>query len=135
MAHVSLADGLRKFLETEEGKKEFEEYFHDVERRENVRDSQLKRLHQSGKFKEFTEKVIAKYSTNEYADRWLKRHIEPEEALYWFLFFYAKKYGTEATNNEYDLYGNMFTSELYHCEGYWFNKMDGQGSVIQISNK
>lgn len=134
MANV-LLNNLKNFLETEEGKKEFEEYFHNVERKNKVRELQLERLHQSGKFKEFTEKVIAKYSTHEYVNRWYDRGIEPEEALYWFLFYYAKKYGTEATNNEYDLYGNMFTSELYHCEGYWFNKMDGQGSVIQISNK
>lgn len=103
--------------------------------KDKILSSQLERFHQKANFEEFVEKVINKYDSNEYVNRWLNRRIEPQEKLYWFLFVYVKKYGRRCLHKEWDKYSNEFTSELYYYKGYYFNQMNGQGSVIQIIKK
>lgn len=96
---------------------------------------QLEKLHSRGNINNFIEKVITKYNSKEYKKRWYGRGIESEEYLYFFLLKYAKKFGRHCTNVEYDKYGNEFTSDLYYCDGYFFNLMDGQGSCVLITKE
>lgn len=84
------------------------------------------------KFSEFVEKVIKKYESDEYIDRWYSRGIEPPNDLYWFLFYYAEQYGRECDINEWKQYGNIFTGQLYYYNNYYFQIMHGQGSTIRI---
>ena len=77
----------------------------------------------------FIEKVLNKYESDSYKDRWYGRGIEPEEALSWFLFSYAERYGTPCYEKEYL---NMFTGEAYYLGSYVIQVMHGQGSVIRI---
>lgn len=123
---------LRNFFESEEGQEKTRKYFQKLADREEIIDKQLERLHNSGNFVEFTEKVIAKYSTKKYRNRYFNRGIEPSEDLFWFLSDYAEKYGRECSDEEWDEYANMFTSSLYYCDGYYFGRMDGQGSVMKV---
>jgi hypothetical protein len=48
---------------------------------------------------------------------------------------YAEKYGRECSEEEWNQYGNMFTSSLFFCSGYYFNRMDGQGSRIKVKKE
>lgn len=121
------------FFNSEKGKKSIEKFAKKIEREDRINNNQLKRLHESGKFIELTEKSIKKYNTDKYKDRWYKRGIMPPETLFWFLFDYAKKYGRECNEKECEKYGNMFSSSLFFIDGYYFNRMDGQGSVIKIT--
>lgn len=121
------------FFNSEKGKKSIEKFAKKIEREDRINNNQLKRLYESGKFIELTEKSIKKYNTDKYKDRWYKRGIMPPETLFWFLFDYAKKYGRECNEKEWEKYGNMFSSSLFFIDGYYFNRMDGQGSVIKIT--
>ena len=131
-------DAKLKWLDSEEGQKqaaEFaEKWFAAKERKENIIDSQIERFHKnySSRFSELIDKVDKKYNSKEYRNRWYKRGIEPHEELNWFFYLYAQKYGREATRLEWTKYSNTFTSELYYCLGYFFNVMNGQGTVIHI---
>lgn len=132
---MGLAQNLKNFLETEEGKKEFAKYAEKIVRKQNIRLTQIERLNKSGKFKILVEKAIKKYNSEEYRDRWYNRGIEPQESLYWFFYEYAMIYGRECNERELKRYGNMFTSALYYCDGYYFSRIDGQGSFILINRK
>ena len=121
-----------EWFDSEEGKKSIAEFAEKIERDERIKTNQLERFYKSGKFLELTEKVIKKYNTDKYRDSWYKRGIEPPESLFWFLFQYAEKYGRECEEEEWKQYGNMFTSSLFFIDGYYFNRMDGQGSVIKV---
>lgn len=123
---------LDDFLESEEGKKAMDKFIEKLEIEKKIKDRQLKRFKEKGGLKQFTEKVIDKYNSDEYKNRWYKRGIMPPESLSWFLFEYAEEYGRECTDKEWAEYGNMFTTSLFFIEGYYFNKMDGQGSIIKI---
>lgn len=131
-------DAKLKWLDSEEGQKqaaEFtEKWFAKKEKAENILASQIERFHKnySSRFSELVDKVEKKYSSEEYRNRWYKRGIEPHEELLWFFYSYAQKYGREATRLEWTEYSNTFTSELYYCLGYFFNVMNGQGTVIHI---
>ena len=123
---------LQEFLDSEEGQKSNADFADKLNREDEIKTKQLERFNGRGNFAEFTEKVIAKYDTDKYRDGWYKRGIEPPEELFWFLFQYAEKYGRECNEEEWRQYGNMFTSALFFCNGYYFNRMDGQGSVIKV---
>ena len=106
-----------------------------LNREEEIKTNQLERLYKSGKFLELIQKVIEKYNSDKYIDSWYKRGIEPPKSLFWFLLEYAEKYGRECEEQEWKQYGNMFTSSLFFIDGYYFNRMDGQGSVIQVKKQ
>jgi len=126
---------LIKFLDSEEGKKSMEQFCLNIVKTEEVLNNQLERFHKNNNFKEFIEKVIIKYDSDNYKDRWYYKGIQPPEDLYWFLYEYAVKYGRECKKKEWKKYSNNFTSELYYINGYYFNRMDGQGSIIQVIKK
>lgn len=111
---------------------ECDEYFSKFENKKLTEERQLEKFHTFENKIEIILKIIDKYNSENYAKRWLKRGYEPPENLYWFLFSYAVKYGSECTDEEYSKYGNMFTSSMYYCSSFIFMKMDGQGSVVKI---
>ncbi len=125
---------ITNWMRSKEGQKSIEEYSNLLISNEEILNSQLERFHAKfqNRFGEFVERVIAKYDTKEYVLRWYDRGIEPPRDLFWFLFEYAIKYGKECNQKEYQEYGNEFTTSLFLVHGYYFLKMDGQGSVVQI---
>lgn len=128
-------DSLSAFLETEEGKASIKRWGEEIKNKEYIVNNQIKRLFNSGKFEVVLLKTIEKYDSDSYKDRYSKRGEEPREDLFFFLNEYARQYGREATEEEYNTYGNMFTYELLYCNGYFFNTMNGQGTVIQIEKE
>ena len=131
---MNLFEELEKYLNSEEGKKSIERFAEKIENETKTKLNQLERFNSWGNFNEFIEKVITKYSSNKYRDKWYNKGIEPPEELYWFLFEFVKYYGRECNENEWRKHANIFTSELYYYDNYIFNRMDGQGSVIKIIN-
>jgi len=125
-------DKLRNWLESEEGKESLSKFGGKIEREEKIRINQLERLHKSGKFIELTEKALKKYNSKNYINRWYNRSIEPPETLFSFLFTYSEKYGRKCNKSEWKEYGNVFTSSLFYINGYYFNMMNGQGTVIRV---
>jgi hypothetical protein len=132
-----LANKLREYLQSDEGKKSATEYFQNIKRKENIGNRHLDIFHNKygdvDKFVEITDKVISKYNSDNYIKYWYNRGIEPPDSLYWFLFKYAKKYGRKCNKKEWEQYGNTFTAELCFINGYYFNQMNGQGSVVHIT--
>lgn len=126
---------LVRLSESEEGEKLLQDISLKYQNEERIRLTQLERLKEKGSFIEFTEKVIKKYSSEEYKFRCYNRTIEPPEDLYFFLFEYAEKYGRKCNPDEYKTYGNMFTAAIYYCDGYYFNLMNGQGAAIIITKE
>lgn len=109
-----------------------DKYVERINNQKAIVDMQLLRLYNSNRFIDFTECVINKYADSTYIDKWYKRGIEPPEYLLWFIFEYAEKYGRECTDTEIEKYANTFTTKLIYCDGYYFNRMDGQGSFIKV---
>lgn len=123
------------WLDSEEGQKSIANFVDKINKEDEIKTKQLERFNRFENFELFTEKVIDKYNSAKYRDNWYNRGIEPPEDLYWFLFYYAEKYGVECNEEEWKQYGNIFTSALFFCNGYYFNKMDGQGSIIRVTKK
>ena len=112
-----------------------EKYFEKLAERDKIYDSQLKRFHEylkNNSFEEIVNKITTKYESDAYKDRHFNRGYEPPEDLYQFLYDYVMEYGREATSEEYEKYGNMFSVDIYYIDGYYFNMMIGQGSAIDI---
>jgi hypothetical protein len=128
---------LRESLESEEGKKSVHDYFDNIAKQEAMEQSQIDRFHMKydtcEKFTRILERVISKYDSKEYSEREYGKGRFPNEDLYFFFFEYAKKYGREATEEEYETVGNQFTAELHLIHDYFFNIMNGQGTVIVIN--
>ncbi len=83
-------------------------------------------------FEKIIEKVILKYNSSAYKEKWFKRSMEPPEDLLWLIFNYAEKYGRECTKKEIKKYGNMFTSKIFFIHNYYIQRIDGQGSAILV---
>ena len=134
-----MIEELKALLATEEGMKACENYWENIRKKDEIHENQLDRFHLKfkgkKKFTNIVEKIIKKYESKEYKDKWYKRGIEPPEDLYFFLLRYTEKYGKEGSKKDYEKYGTRFTSELYYIHGFYFNLMNGQGSFVEISKK
>lgn len=131
-----MLEKLRNFLDSEEGQKSLKEYATKLNNRHIIENSQYDRFHimfpDSDSFTGIVEKIIRKYNSDEYCNKWAKMHKESPEGLLFFLFHYAEKYGREATNDEYVTYGCMFTGDMYIIHNYVFEIIHGQGSAIRV---
>ena len=132
-----VAEALKNLLETEEGKKSWEDWEITLRKEQEVYNNQLQRAF--NKFgvniSNIVEKIIAKYDSDKYRYFWWKKGCEPPEDLYFFLFDYAQKYGVVVDENspiEQRKLANMFTSEMYYLDGYVFNKINGQGTCVLV---
>lgn len=129
---------LTKFLESEEGKESIRKFWQDKEDAAKLYASQVERFYQRHKdnMPAIIEKIMAKYESSEYVRREYKLGYQPREDLYWILESVASKYGTKVKLNKKNAKKypqlNMFTSSACIFEGYLFQVMDGQGSVVRI---
>ena len=108
---MSMAEKLREYLDSEEGKKSVEEYALKLKKEEDLYDYWLSNLHNkySKRFSEILEKVIEKYDSDKYVNREYKLGYQPRESLFTLFYAYAEKYGRECTDIEWETYGNTFT--------------------------
>ena len=125
---------ITEWMDSDEGKAILEASALKIVNKQIIEESQLKRAFDKidHRFEEVMEAIIAKYNSDAYFARWRKKHCEPEEALYFFLYEYCEKYGRKVTEEEKEKYSNMFTADIVAHKNYVFNIMYGQGTVIQI---
>ena len=121
-------DKIKKWFDSEEGKKSISDYFEKEIQKEKIYDSQIKRLKQKLTSK-LIDKIYNKYESNEYYNREMfKCRRFPNNTLYWMLWDIAKEKGIEAPKK----YLNDFSENAYVIENYVIMVMHGQGSVIQL---
>ena len=127
------------YIKSPEGKKSMDEFFGKLKNEEDILKSQLERFHvrfgELESFRKILKKIIEKYDGDAYRDLWFNRNIEPPCDLYFFLFEYAEQYGRLCLDAEWEQYGNTFTGALYYVNGYYFNMMNGQGTIIKITEE
>jgi len=132
----TMLESLKEILSTEEGRDDCRRFFQRIENKENIQMIQMARFYAKygynvDKLNGIISKIFKKYSSNEYYRRSFTKGYEPIYELYWFLYHYAKAYGTRTTKKKYL---NMFTRnrEAFIIGNYVLSAMDGQGSVINI---
>lgn len=86
---------LKKYLESEEGKRELEKYINREDFLDSLKDKYLNWFNSIGpeRRSHYINKVINKYNSKEYQNRWYNKGCFPEEELYWLIYDYAYKYG------------------------------------------
>lgn len=128
---------LLDWMDSEEGQASMEEYAAKIVARQARAEVTLLRFHEKfqDRIPELIERVLLKYDQDSYVNRWHSRGFEPPEPWLWQLFEYAEKYGEEVDPKNIAVLDrlSMFTTEAYILEGYLFERLDGQGSVIHVS--
>lgn len=129
-----MLDKLRAFLDTPEGKKSLEDFSNKLVREQEHRDRCMERMWNRIKdnIDGSIEHLLNWYESDKYRDREYKMGYEPREDLLWVLLDVAEKYGRECTQEEVDIYANMFTGDMFVLGSYVIQVMNGQGSVIRI---
>lgn len=128
-------EALKKDLQSEEGRKFAKEYFSKIINKENKEKEQLDRFHtkianESKPVSFYIQKVLNYYNSNKYKNKWFSKGIEPPQSLYFFLYEYAIQYG-KLVEDKTNL-SNLFSTDLYYLDGYYFTMMVGQGSYVKI---
>lgn len=129
-------DALRDFWETEEGKKSIEEFVQEFNNRKIIEERHVQVLHDKfgDSIDSIIEKIISKYESDKYKDRWYKRSIEPECMLYNVLYDYAKFLNSIASNEQIEQYGSeVFGGDVAYILGsYFLQIIHGQGSAVIV---
>ena len=113
-----------------------EKFFENLRTQRKVEEYQIERFKRvCSDFSLFVDKVIEKYNSKKYKDFYYSKGKMPSNELFYFLYLYVGKYGIQATKKEYRKQGTPFTTAIYYHEGYYFHRIDGQGSEILIYKK
>ncbi len=129
---------LREHLDTPECQERMDKYAQKIVNNRKIAILQIARAYKKydSIFVELVEKIIDKYNTKQYINRWRSRGYEPPERLLYFILDYVRNYGEEVDSiKEIKKYGNMFTTELYKYKGYYIGLMQGQGSTVIITKE
>ena len=125
---------LSEYLDSEEGRKDMEKYVEKLAKDLAHTDLWIERMwgRIKGDIDGSIEHMLRWYESDKYRDREYGMGFQPREELLWVLFGVAETHGEECTDEEVDLYANMFTRSIYKLGSYAIQIMDGQGSVIAI---
>lgn len=131
---MGLVEKLKEFLDTPEGQESIERFVEEQLlrdlHRQRWRDRTWERIKDN--IDASIEHLLNWYGSDKYRDREYKKGYEPREALLWVLLSVAETHGKECTEEEIEMYANMFTGEIYKLGSYVIQVMHGQGSVIGI---
>jgi len=111
------------FFDDSKSLEKLESYFSKITEKNNIINLQLDRFHKKIKsekhFKDILEKILNKYNSDSYKDRWYSRGLMPSEDLLFFLYMYSEKYGLliKEESKEYEKYSTEFSSEIYFIQG------------------
>ncbi len=127
---------IEAFFESPEGKESLEKFAEKLRREDEYKDRWVDRMW--NRIKDDIDGSIERldnwYGSDKYRDREYRRGYEPREKLFWILLGVAEKYGSEV-GDEYEIYANSFTGEMYKLGSYYIQVMYGQGSVIRIDKQ
>ena len=125
---------LSEYLDSEEGQKDMEKYVEKLAKDLAHNDRWVERMWE--RIKEdidgSIEHMLKWYESDRYRDREYGMGFQPREELLWVLFGVAEIHGEECTEEEIDIYANMFTSGIFKLGSYVIQIMNGQGSIIGI---
>lgn len=126
---------MNEFYDSEEGKKSLEKLRQKLIDEERLKTFQLERVHRlfGSNLDSIIEKIFTKYESDEYINSEYKKGYEPRRDLYYLLYDYAEIWGREATENEWEKYGNTFSADVRILGNWVFNLMIGQGSFIKVT--
>jgi hypothetical protein len=131
---MGLVEKLKEFLDTPEGQESIERFVEEQLlrdlHRQRWRDRTWERIKDN--IDASIGHLLNWYGSDKYRDREYKKGYEPREALLWVLLSVAETRGEECTEEEIEMYANMFTGEIYKLGSYVIQVMHGQGSVIRI---
>ena len=127
---------INAFFESPEGKESLEKFAEKLRREDEYKDRWVDRMWNriKGDIDGSIEHLDNWYGSDKYRDREYRRGYEPREKLFWILLGVAEKYGSEV-GDEYEIYANSFTGEMYKLGSYYIQVMYGQGSVIRIDKQ
>lgn len=126
----TLIEKMRAELESEEGQRKLALFVEKLRIKEEVIKNWCRKFHDIGleRRREIILKIVNKYKSNEYKDRYWKKRVEPQEYLLSVLLEYAAMYGEEVDIDEDD----MFATESYVFDDIIITLHCGQGSFISI---
>lgn len=129
-----MLEEFQAFVDSPEGQAHFDAIREKNKQEKKMKKYHLKRFHQKfgDRFGEIVDRLVAKYESNEYVDKCYSKGYEPDTPMLWFIFEYVCKKGRKCTKKEWKKHANMFTGALRYYNGYFFNVMHGQGSVIHV---
>lgn len=132
MDRKSFSEQLKEYFESEKGKKEIEEYKKHQDFLQSRKDYYLSWFDSIGPEKRayYIQKVIDKYESKEYKDRWYNRGYFPPENLFWYIFDYAYKYG-KCWRTLSEEVGPGFDSKFVF-DNWKVLLYIGQGSIVKI---
>ena len=126
----------KEYMASDEGKEHANQFFSKIKNKELIEKRHVQLIHErfGSDIDSIIEKVISKYKSKEYKDRWYNRSIEPQEMLYWCLYDYAEFLNQRASIKQIDEYGSeMFGGNVAYIVGsYFFQYISGQGAAIIV---
>jgi hypothetical protein len=128
----SLIEKLRAYLDSDEGKRETEEYSQRVAEESAIRERRVNRVGEFLKEKDFDQIIqrIVWEHDDEYRERCYSRGYEPyPNHKTELLFDFVRSRVTDVHN---DLIPQDFLSECLFYKGYWFTTYCGQGCFYRI---
>ena len=124
------------YLKSEQGKLDMKNYWDGLENAEKIYNAFVDRFYNKHKdnMPVVIDKIITKYKSNKYNNKELGLGYEPRTDLYWVLLRIAETHGKRVKLNsrKYEDYVNEFTTLAYTFDGYFIQRMDGQGVVVKI---
>jgi hypothetical protein len=128
---------MRDWMNSPEFEISAKRFFEKLKREDESKDRHIQYIHDNYKDRldEIIPKLIDKYGSSEYIDREYGLGYQPRETLLWVMLTYAKKYGIEFTDEEYENYIGMFTTGMYHLGDWVFEVLQGQGSALLVYKK
>lgn len=123
-----LSQQMKAHLDSEEGKAKLKAYFDKLKFEDNLKDIWCKKFNNLSleKRDEIIKKILSKYNSDEYKDRWYNRGIMPPEDLTYMIYEYASRYGKESYSD------GFFDSDWYEFDNYKVTLICGQGSFVRI---
>lgn len=129
-------DSFEKHSQTPEYQARVKTWIDKMEWEEKIHQVHIDRFYNAIKFDFGTavQKILNKYDSKAYNDRYYKRGVEPHNSLFYLLYDIAEKYGRVFTPREYAMQAESpFYNTTFALHGWAFNCVSGMGSFIQIT--
>lgn len=117
-----------EYLNSEEGKASLKAYFDKLKFEDKLDNQWCEKFHNLSleERDEIIKKILSKYNSVEYKERWYLRGIIPPEDLMFMIYKYAVRFGKDSESN------GMFDSDSHVFDNYKVTLICGQGSFVRI---
>lgn len=133
----SMFQKFEECLNNPKGEKTLNEYCAELNQKAEMVQSQIERayLRYNSQGSKIIERIIEKYESKDYAERHAHTGDIPSSLgnLYWFIYQYAQKYGSDPSQEIVEKYTSPFTCDMRCLYGYLIEYLNGQGGAILIT--